>query len=159
MLNKEEFAYIAGFLDGDGCIMAQLVKRSEYVYGYQIRTSIVFYQKTKNEKILQWLKNKLSQGYIRKRNDGMSEYTIVGMNSVKKVLQELLPFLRLKKDLAISVIKIIELWPDNGRPTKSLYLRLCEMVDKTAKYNYSKKRTVTAEIVKEYLTQLNPRND
>ena len=30
-------SYIAGFLDGDGCIMFQLIHRKDYVYGYQIR--------------------------------------------------------------------------------------------------------------------------
>jgi intein-encoded DNA endonuclease-like protein len=45
-LKKEELAYIAGFLDGDGCIMLQLINRKDYKLGYQIRASIVFYQKT-----------------------------------------------------------------------------------------------------------------
>lgn len=154
MPSKGIKAYIAGFLDGDGCIMAQLVKRSGYVYGYQIRTSIVFYQKTKNEKILYWLKSKLSAGYIRRRNDDISEYTIVGMKNVKKVLEKIILYLRLKKQLAKSIIKIIDLWPSNGRPSVRRYKRLCLLVDKTAKYNYSKKRTVTAAIVNEYLAKI-----
>lgn len=149
---EEIRAYIAGFLDGDGCIMAQLVKRIGYVYGYQIRTSIVFYQKTKNEKILYWLKKKLSDvGYIRQRNDGMSEYTIVGMQSVKKVIEKLLPHLRLKKQLAKVMIKLINGWPRNGRPSIEHYLRLCRQVDASALYNYSKKRTITTAVVEKYL--------
>ena len=43
-MNDEEKSYIAGFLDGDGSIMAQLVKRKGYKLGFQVRTSIVFYQ-------------------------------------------------------------------------------------------------------------------
>jgi len=35
-------SYIAGFLDADGCIMFQLVKREDYRFGFQIRASIVF---------------------------------------------------------------------------------------------------------------------
>ncbi len=58
-VNDEVKAYIAGFLDGDGCIMAQLVRRKDYIYGYQIRTSIVFYQKSSHEDILFWLKEQL----------------------------------------------------------------------------------------------------
>jgi LAGLIDADG endonuclease len=49
-------AYIAGFLDGDGSIFFQLVRRKDYCLGYQVRTSIAFYQKTENERILLWLK-------------------------------------------------------------------------------------------------------
>jgi len=36
-------AYIAGFLDGDGSIFFQLVRRKDYIYGYQIRCSVAFY--------------------------------------------------------------------------------------------------------------------
>ncbi len=41
-MSDEDKAYIAGFLDGDGSIMAQLVFRKDYRLGYQIRVSIVF---------------------------------------------------------------------------------------------------------------------
>ena len=75
MSNRDLRAYIAGFLDG--CLMAQLVKRSGYIRGYQIRLSIVFYQKKQNKHFLVWLKRYLRHGYIRRRNDGMAEYTIV----------------------------------------------------------------------------------
>ena len=45
-MRRVELAYIAGFLDGDGCIMLQLVPRKGYVLGYQIRASIVFLSET-----------------------------------------------------------------------------------------------------------------
>ena len=55
-------AYIAGFLDGDGSIFFQLVRKKDYCLGFQIRTSIAFYQKTENEEILLWLKEMFSSG-------------------------------------------------------------------------------------------------
>jgi len=39
-----DLAYIAGFLDGDGSLIAQIVKGDNYKYKYGIRLSIVFYQ-------------------------------------------------------------------------------------------------------------------
>ena len=45
-------AYIAGFLDGDGSIFLQLIRRKDYVFGFQIRASLVFYQKKSQKKIL-----------------------------------------------------------------------------------------------------------
>ena len=48
-ITELELAYIAGFLDGDGSIMTQIVKNESYKYGYTIRISIVFYQKTSNQ--------------------------------------------------------------------------------------------------------------
>jgi len=151
-------AYIAGFLDGDGCIMAQLVRRPGYRFGYQIRLSIVFYQKQKNKNFLQWLKNKLNAGYIRDRNDGMSEYTIVGLNSVAQILQTIQPYLHLKKKLAAKILEIAKI---TKHPTVNQFLKYCRLVDKTAQYNYSKKRKIRTAQVEKYLEQhkIFPRND
>ncbi len=59
MLDPTILAYIAGFLDGDGSIFFQLIRKEDYRVGFQIRSSIAFYQKTKNEQILLWLKEQL----------------------------------------------------------------------------------------------------
>lgn len=40
-------AYLAGFIDGDGSILAQLVKRKGYRYHFQVRVQVLFFQKTK----------------------------------------------------------------------------------------------------------------
>ena len=46
-LSPVELSYIAGFLDGDGSIYAQIVRRSDYRLKFQIRVCIAFFQKTK----------------------------------------------------------------------------------------------------------------
>ena len=144
-------AYIAGFLDGDGCIMLQLIHRHDYVLGYQIRASIVFYQKTEYKDFLYWLKKKLKDGYIRDRNDGMSEYTIVGFRPVKKVLKLLQPYIKLKKEQVKISLKVINQTPGGKRYTPELLLKLAKEVDKFAYLNYSKRRTNTSEKVEEFL--------
>jgi intein-encoded DNA endonuclease-like protein len=151
-LTREERAYIAGFLDGDGCIMLQLIFRKDYIFGYQIRASIVFYQKQRNRQFLEWLKEKLENGYIRNRNDGMSEYAIVGFVPVKEVLISLQPFLRLKKEQVKTSLLVIDRSPKSGRQmTAEHLLKLAKEVDKFAWMNYSKKRTNTAVQVKQFL--------
>jgi len=142
-----ECNYIAGFLDGDGSIMAQLVSRKDYKLGYQIRVSVVFYQKSTHQKHLLWLKERLGYGYVRIRNDGMSEYTIVGLREVEYVLTLLYPFLRLKKALARDVLGLIKQHPPQRKMTASKLIRLSRLVDKTASFNYSKKRTITSAVV------------
>lgn len=160
MLKKEELAYIAGFLDGDGCIMLQLVYRHDYVLGYQIRASIVFYQKTQYKDFLIWLKSKFDCGYVRDRNDGMSEYTIVGSEQVASILKTLLPYLKLKEKQAKLALEVISKMPGSGRKmdADSLY-KLSLLVDKFLKLNYSKKRTNTSLKVRDFLIShklLNP---
>lgn len=150
--NKLVLAYIAGFLDGDGCIMLQLIYRHDYVLGYQIRASIVFYQKTQYKEFLSWLKERLTGGYIRERNDGMSEYTIVGVNPVGKVLKLLFPYLRLKRRQSELALSVMSKMPRKGKRMKpDLLLTLAYEVDKFADLNYSKKRTNTARKVEEFL--------
>ena len=150
-MSDEEKAYIAGFLDGDGSIMAQLVARKDYKLGYQIRVSVVFYQKTAHQKFLLWLKEQLGYGYVRSRNDGMSEYTIVGLREVEYVLKLLSPFLRLKKVLARDVLEIISKHPSQRKMTATKLISLSKLVDKTASFNYSKKRTITSVKVQDFL--------
>jgi len=48
-LNEIDLAYIAGFLDADGSILTKIVKNDSYIYGFTIRVSIIFYQKTSNK--------------------------------------------------------------------------------------------------------------
>ena len=146
-------AYIAGFLDGDGCIMFQLVYRHDYLYGYQVRASLVFYQKTNNRFILEWLKSKLHRGYIRNRNDGMSEYTIVGIKPVLEILKQLQPFLRLKKKHAQLAKSIGALLPYYKKIDIKTLLKAAKLVDKFKELNYSKKRTNTSIKVSNFLKE------
>ncbi len=150
-MSNEEKAYIAGFLDGDGSIMAQIVSRKDYKMGYQIRVSVVFYQKTVHQEHLLWLKKRLGYGYVRNRKDGISEYTVVGLREVQYILNLLYPFLRLKKALARDVLEIIKRHPEQRKMTAKTLVDLSTLVDKTASFNYSKKRTITSINVKAFL--------
>ncbi|MBI1919005.1 LAGLIDADG family homing endonuclease [Candidatus Microgenomates bacterium] len=142
-------AYIAGFLDGDGSIFLQLIRRKDYKFGYQIRASIVFYQHNSNKKILKWLKHKLRIGYLRDRKDGMTEYTIVGLEEVKRVIILTKPYVFLKRkqaELALRIIKRLE----RGNISAGMFLRIAKEVDKFKILNYSKKRTNTSLKVRKY---------
>ncbi len=155
-MTKEELAYIAGFLDGDGCIMLQLVYRHDYVLGYQIRASVVFYQKSSNAYFLVWLKKKLKYGYIRKRNDDMSEYTIVGVKPVMETLKHLYPYIKLKRKQAKITLSVLSKMPGTGRKMRpKLLLTLAKQVDKFSYLNYSKRRTNTIVKLKEHFKSRN----
>jgi hypothetical protein len=151
-MTDEVRAYIAGFLDGDGSILAQLVCRKDYKLGYQIRVSVVFYQKTIHQEILFWLKEQLHYGYVRHRKDGMTEYTIVGLHEVEQILTLLHVSLRLKKQLAQDVLALISLHPQVMTAQK--LVMLANLVDKTAMHTYSKKRTNTSEVIIAHLKNM-----
>tara|TARA_B110001454_G_scaffold162286_1_gene151809 strand:+ start:474 stop:788 length:315 start_codon:yes stop_codon:yes gene_type:complete len=96
------------------------------------------------------LKDKLKYGTLRKRNDGISEYTIVSSGPVESLLKQLLPHLKLKKNLALHVLKIIES-KRNINDNKLLFIEACGLVDETISMTYSKKRTITKEVVINHL--------
>ena len=95
--SKIKLAYIAGFLDGDGSLMLQLKKRSDSKRAIRFMATICFYQDTRHEKTLYWIKEVLGIGYISKRKDGMTELRINGYKQIREILKSLLPYIRFKK--------------------------------------------------------------
>jgi LAGLIDADG endonuclease len=146
-LTPEELSYFAGFLDGDGCINAQIVRRSDYKLKFQIRVSITFFQKTNRHWFLIWLDKKLDCGTLRKRPDGMSEYAIIGIASVRKILLLFKPYLKLKKRQATLLLKVIEKMPFTQNDPQAFF-KLCEQVDQFSEFTDSKKRKITCQVVR-----------
>lgn len=149
-LTDTEKSYIGGFLDGDGCVNAQIVRRKDYVLKFQIRVSVTFFQSTKRKWFLILLKKKLKMGTIRNRPDGMTELTIVGPESVCKLLLTLQPYILVKRRQTSLVLKIIEKLSQSKRDPRA-FLTLCAIADKFEVLNDSKKREVTSVTVRDLL--------
>ena len=147
-------AYIAGFLDGDGCINAQILRRTDYRLGFQIRVSITFFQSTKRHWFLLTLQKKLPGGSLRKRKDGISEYSIVGPNLVQRVCEALLPYLQIKRRQAVLILEITKRLKKNQ--SQEDFLTLCHLVDQVGELNDFKKRTRSAALVKSEWQKLFP---
>jgi hypothetical protein len=104
LLNTEK-AYIAGFLDGDGSIMLQIKRRGDTARGYRFMATICFYQDTRHDEPLYWMRDVLSIGYLSERNDGITELRINGFAEVRQILELFQPYLRFKKLQAEAMIK------------------------------------------------------
>jgi hypothetical protein len=150
LIDSTTLAYIAGFLDGDGSIFFQIVSRPDYKLKFQIRSSIAFYQNTKQIRILEWLKEIFEVGYIRHRKTGISDYTIVESEEVRRILELLKPYVKLKNKQIELGLEILE--KNSGKKTKEEFLEICRLVDKFKELNYSKKRTINYEVVKKSLS-------
>jgi hypothetical protein len=148
-MDETILAYIAGFLDGDGSVFFQIIPRKDYKQKFHIRSSIAFYQKTDFKEILEWLKEIFGAGYIRHRKTGISDYTIVDSKEVRKILELLQPYVRLKKkqiQLGLEIFNRL----DNKKSDED-FLEICKLVDKFKDLNYSKKRTITSDTVSKSL--------
>ena len=148
-LTAEERFYLAGFLDADGSIFAQLVRGNDLKYKYRIRVSIAFYQNKRYSWFLTKLQKDFKCGSIRTKTDGVVEYVITSADPVRNLLLQLKDCLVLKKRQANLVLDILE--KKKHLQSKSDFLEVCRLTDKVALLNYSKKRTITANEVEKVL--------
>ena len=146
------WSYIAGFLDADGSIYVQLKKNSTYKYKFQIAPSVVFYQKETNDIGLPEIYGILALGYLRNRNDGMVELVINDRKSIRQLLVKTMPYLLLKTRQAKLMVKILDKM-DQILTVKD-FIDLAEYIDQFRELNYSKKRTIDAQVVKNHLREI-----
>ena len=100
-----DYAYIAGFLDGDGSLMLQIKKRADGKHKFRFMATICFYQDTRHEKGLFQIQKVLGIGYLSRRNDGMSELRVNGFVTVKEILKNLMPYIKFKKIQAKALLE------------------------------------------------------
>lgn len=131
-------AYVAGFLDGDGSIYARAKPNASYRYGFQIALYIVLFQSQKDEENFVKLCNLIDCGKLRKRKDGILEYTINKIDCIKSFLKSVYPFVILKKRQAELMLKIIE--QKDKVENKNDFESLLKLIDSYRDLNYSKKR-------------------
>ena len=102
------WAYIAGFLDGDGSIMVQIKNRND---GPSVRLmfTICFYQDSRHKKPLEWMKNTLGIGYLSDRNDKITELRVNGYEQVERILTNLQPYAKFKARQIEITLKILSI--------------------------------------------------
>ena len=144
-INKEDLLYLAGLIDGDGSIVAQMVRRPDYVFGFQIRLTVQLSQRKKRRHHLEDIRNTIGYGIVRDRGD-MSDYVLTDTKIVFHFLKQIAPFPRIKKKQSNLVIKIIEQLP-SSKNSALLFVDLCRLADQVAGLNDSKNREINAEVV------------
>lgn len=146
-----EKAYIAGFLDGDGSVMLQIKKRKDGRRKLRFMPTICFYQDTRHEKGLYWIRKILSIGYLSRRNDGMTELRINGYSQVKNILSALIPFVRFKKLQCKALLKACKILSDKKykKLNDSQARKIVDFILEIQKENYVTKRKKTkSELLK-----------
>lgn len=144
--SKTDFAYIAGFLDGDGSLMMQIKKRvgKREKNRPRFMFTVCFYQDTRHEEPLFWIREILNIGYISRRNDGMTELRINGFKQIKDTLSLLLPYLKFKKKQAEAILKAVGLLT-KSKMTELVIRELIESILLVQKENYVTRRKRTKE--------------
>ncbi len=113
--------------------------------------TICFYQNSRHEKSLYWIKKILGIGFISRRNDGMTELRINGFKQTKEILEGLMPFIRFKKDQAKALLSAASLL--NQKESRLLdkkdLLKLADLIITIQNNNYiTRKKKTKADILK-----------
>ena len=132
-LKPEVLAYMAGFIDSDGSLIAQIVRKSDYAYKFQLRFSIQFSQRTSRKIYLDQLRDEVGYGHVVTRNN-MSDYVITEARILCELLELLRPYLRIKKRQANLIIKIIQELP-SAKVSKEKFIELCKLANQVSQLN------------------------
>ena len=108
--SEVERAYIAGFLDADGAIMAIIEPHDGKRYKFRVRVAVKITQR--DRKILDWIRTVLGIGIVRANRAGQKGQTydlhVRDRSQVQKMLSEVSPYLRVKKRQAVLAREILE---------------------------------------------------
>ena len=138
MLSTTQKAYLAGFLDGDGSIYAQLKPNSTYRFGFQVAVYAVLFQSLQDRTNFEKICSLIGLGYLRERKDGILEYIIGKYDALREFLKIVQPYVILKREQVALMLEILDM--KKRVEDKSDFIKLAHLVDRFRELNYSKKR-------------------
>ena len=150
-LTERELSYIAGFLDGDGSVMALVEKHSEKKFGIRIRALVEFTQHDDNILVLKYLQKKIGSGHINRSLRNVWKYAIRDQSAVRDLLTRLSDHVVLKKPQIKHALTILKM----DLSSRSSLIRASILCDKVSSSNLrSKSRRINgAKIVREMISR------
>ena len=133
--------------------MLQIKKRTDSKSKVRFMFTICFYQDSRHEEPLLWIREVLGIGYFSRRNDGMSELRINGVAQVKNILKELLPYIRFKKHQALALCQAAETMENKtfSKLSKSELLSIVSCIVEIQNHNYATRQKKTERELVEML--------
>ena len=98
-------AYLAGFIDGDGAIMALLERHPAKRFGFRVRIWVKATQLRRQD--VAWLRDELGLGQVRSNRDCW-EWLVKDQSHAEWLLQAIRPFARIKAqqiDIAVQILR------------------------------------------------------
>ena len=107
-MRDTDLAYVAGFLDGDGAIMAEVEARMDLRSGVRVRIVVQFAQKSSHEHVLEHIRAVLGLGgAINRDNRSGSSYRIKDQGAVARLLMELQPYVVAKREQLALALRVL----------------------------------------------------
>lgn len=127
-LSEVDRAYLAGFLDGDGAIMALIEKHSEKRFGFRVRIEVNVTQY--HECDVAWLPVQTGVGYIR-RNLETYQWIVRDQQAVGWLLHMIQPFTRCKGSQVALALEILE----HSIQSRDDLIQVAKLADALSKFN------------------------
>ncbi len=132
-----ERAYIAGFLDADGAVMAIIEPHAGKRHKFRIRVSLKVTQHDRT--ILDWIRKKIDVGIIRANRLGTNRQAfdlhVRDQHHVGAILEILMPYLRVKKRQTRLALRILDCATETVKDT----IRIARLADTLSKFNVRSK--------------------
>ncbi len=132
LLTEVNSAYLAGFMDGDGAIMATIEGHSEKLFGYRVRVVLKISQML--EKHVAWLVDMTGAGSVKKCKSTF-EWIVRDQRDVLSLLTQISSFLHTKRKQALLAIKILNI----KIMTKESLFEAAQLADTLASFNVRSK--------------------
>ena len=115
--------------------------------------TICFYQDTRHEKPLHWIRGVFNIGYVSQRCDGISELRINGYRQVLLILIALQPFIRFKEVQTKALIEACKILSKNSiqKLTEKQLRKVVELAFVIKGENYKSRSSQTKEEMYEHL--------
>ena len=145
-------AYLAGFIDGDGCIMATIERHSEKRFGFRVRVEVKITQK--DSRLLKNLAREFNMGNVscnrRDTDHATYDWSIRDKEDAKTILDYIRPYSRLKQEQICIALKILE----KVIATKKDLLRNARLADSLSWFNVRSKnrRKNFAAMIKAFIS-------
>lgn len=120
MTNKEKYAYIAGIVDGEGCLCIEKYTRNNsnaYVACLTVANSRIC--------LINWLNKQIpaeiiERHYTKKNWNTGYTYRLRKVESLKLLLVNILPYLLIKSTQAELLLELIKITPVSGKHTNDI---------------------------------------
>lgn len=126
-------AYLAGLIDGDGCIMATIERHSEKKFGFRVRVEVKITQK--ENRLLNCFAQELKMGRVNCNRTGSLhaayDWIVRDKNDLETILKYIQPYTRLKQEQVDLALRILH----SSIETRQDLINCAQMADALSKLN------------------------
>jgi hypothetical protein len=134
MSDKAKFGYLAGILDGEGCLTIGAGRRETGVINYN---PIVLVQNTSRE-LIEWLQSRFGgQVYLSKKETEKTKtawmWRITQKKAIENLLLAVLPYLVIKREQAKILLAFVRLTPEANSRLRQTYWQQLRILNSRGK--------------------------